>query len=142
MKKQSRKELYHEYLLTEVWYKKRTNIIRRDDNRCRICNSNGILHVHHRCYPKVLGEELDADLITLCENCHNLYHADKSLRQKPKTRPKKQKTKKKEPQDVLNINAGKLNTKVIKLLHSNGLIISKSGINNIKAENIVTGKQR
>jgi len=64
---------YIEYLQTPHWIKLRDEHLKRSKYHCQICNKNGKLNVHHRTYERK-GEELYSDLITLCENCHNLFH--------------------------------------------------------------------
>ena len=41
--------------------------------KCQLCNKSGELNVHHRTYER-RGEESYSDLITLCEDCHTLFH--------------------------------------------------------------------
>ena len=65
---------YVEYLESAAWRIKRQEAIARDGFRCRICNSDKSVVVHHRKYPKILGTEPVEDLTTLCNKCHNLYH--------------------------------------------------------------------
>jgi hypothetical protein len=66
---------YGDFLKTYYW-----NIISRylkkeAKEKCRVCNSGGILHVHHRTYD-IHGYEANnlKDLIVLCEKCHALFH--------------------------------------------------------------------
>jgi len=69
-----RKQLYREYLDSQVWFEKRAIALTRDGHRCRLCYSKRNVNVHHRRYPKVLGEEPLNDLITLCAKCHEKFH--------------------------------------------------------------------
>jgi 5-methylcytosine-specific restriction endonuclease McrA len=87
------KELYHEYLMTKTWKDIRKRVLKRDERRCRLCNSHKKLRVHHRSYPKIFGEESLNDLITLCENCHSLFHDNNYIKTK-KNKQKKVKKKK------------------------------------------------
>lgn len=89
----TRKELYHEYLMTETWRDIRKRVLNRDKRRCRLCDSPKKLRVHHRNYPKVFGEESLNDLITLCEKCHTLFHGNNYIKIK-KNKAKKVKKKK------------------------------------------------
>ena len=75
---------YRQYLNSPIWWEKRDRILERDGWRCRICGSTGPLNVHHLRYPEVLGEELDEDLITLCEACHAEVHAEDIKRKNEK----------------------------------------------------------
>lgn len=70
---------YYAYLKTPVWKEKRQETIVRDSGKCRLCNSSKSLHVHHRTYPKVYGEEPLGDLITLCKKCHDMFHGKRHL---------------------------------------------------------------
>lgn len=73
---------YSELLILPEWKNKRISILKRDNNRCRCCNSINNLEVHHRQYhisnstqKKKLPWEYDANyLITLCESCHKKGH--------------------------------------------------------------------
>lgn len=69
-----RQRNYVEYLESAAWQIKRQEAIMRDGFRCRICNSEKNLTVHHRVYPKILGTEPIEDLTTLCFRCHDLFH--------------------------------------------------------------------
>ena len=65
---------YEEYLRTPEWQATRKRILKRDRYQCQGCNAYGrILHVHHYTYER-LGCEDDADLITLCLDCHEELH--------------------------------------------------------------------
>jgi hypothetical protein len=66
---------YSEYLNTPHWRKVRDSILERDAGKCKLCNSDQQLHVHHRTYQR-LGEEIPEDLITLCASCHRTFHGN------------------------------------------------------------------
>ena len=74
MKLTDRQRAYIEYLDSATWRIKRQQALDRDGFRCRICNSEKSLVVHHRKYPKILGTEPVEDLTTLCSRCHDLFH--------------------------------------------------------------------
>lgn len=57
----------------------RTNVIMRDGGRCRSCNTNRNLHVHHIRYRSEGGTHDEDNLITLCETCHDKAHSNKRL---------------------------------------------------------------
>lgn len=61
------------YLLTDRWDSLRSQRLEMDGHRCRLCNSPAEC-VHHRSYPKILGEETVDDLTSLCERCHRKFH--------------------------------------------------------------------
>ncbi|HBV95804.1 MAG: hypothetical protein JL50_10950 [Peptococcaceae bacterium BICA1-7] len=64
---------YKQYLQTEHWQKIRRNALKRANNRCQLCNSGGLLNVHHRHY-ETKGEEKYTDVIVLCQGCHGKFH--------------------------------------------------------------------
>lgn len=66
------RDQYHEYLQSKVWGVIRERVLRRDNHRCRVCNDDEGLNVHHRTYERV-GSEKDEDLTTLCRVCHQLF---------------------------------------------------------------------
>ena len=68
---------YSEYLKTEYWQNIKQQVLERDKYRCRLCNSNIDLHVHHRTYDYI-GEEKLEELITLCGKHHNMIHEDEN----------------------------------------------------------------
>lgn len=63
-----------QYWETPEWYAMRRYIMARDERRCRICNSDNRISVHHRTYHRGRGKELPNDLITVCLECHELFH--------------------------------------------------------------------
>jgi 5-methylcytosine-specific restriction endonuclease McrA len=68
---------YKEQLLHPNWQRKRLEIMRRDEFRCRRClDAESTLHVHHKQYAKgrLAWEYPDDELITLCESCHEEMH--------------------------------------------------------------------
>jgi len=65
---------YEEYLMTPEWLATRKRILKRDHYQCQGCKAlEVLLHVHHYTYVR-LGQELDEDLVTLCEVCHDELH--------------------------------------------------------------------
>ncbi len=69
---------YKEYLLSEEWKQTRQRILDRDGNRCLVCNSPKNLNVHHRTYERI-GAEHDSDLTTMCQPCHAVFHAHRTV---------------------------------------------------------------
>jgi len=65
---------YADYLNSPQWATLRRLALKAADNRCQVCNSDLLLQVHHRKYPKVLGWEELSDLTVLCRRCHDLFH--------------------------------------------------------------------
>lgn len=70
---------YEQYINSPEWRVKAERIKERDGRRCRVCNSRHRLSVHHRTYED-LGHEQDIDLVTLCQDCHQVFHDNRRLR--------------------------------------------------------------
>jgi hypothetical protein len=66
---------YEKFLLTYYWDIIKQYLRQEAKGRCRICNSGGMLHVHHRNYD-IRGYEAQNlnELIVLCEDCHKIFH--------------------------------------------------------------------
>ena len=64
---------YRDYLLTEEWLETRNRKLKQARFSCQLCNSGGLLNVHHRTYDR-RGYEDMADLIVLCHPCHAKFH--------------------------------------------------------------------
>lgn len=67
---------YKEYIKSEEWKHKRKQVLERDKFKCRLCGAKGTeytLHIHHNSYDNLGNEPLE-DLITLCKECHGIYH--------------------------------------------------------------------
>ena len=67
------KEEYAEYLLGEHWGIVREKALERGEYKCALCADTEKLNVHHNTYER-LYEELDTDLVVLCERCHKTHH--------------------------------------------------------------------
>lgn len=73
---------YAQKLKDPRWQRKRLEIMSRDGFTCQKCGSaSNTLNVHHHRY--LLGrnpwEYPDADLVTLCEKCHESEHEGQSV---------------------------------------------------------------
>jgi 5-methylcytosine-specific restriction endonuclease McrA len=64
---------YREYLQTDEWKATRKQALKRAKFKCQLCGGGGQLNVHHNSYER-RGEELTADLIVLCADCHRKHH--------------------------------------------------------------------
>jgi hypothetical protein len=67
---------YSELLKSPHWQKMRLEILSRDEWKCRLCKSTEkTLHVHHIRYKQGAKpwEYDEADLVTLCEECHESF---------------------------------------------------------------------
>lgn len=74
-----RKLPYQEYLQSPYWQQRRHFAMKQARYSCQICNSKDKkLNVHHRSYER-LGQELQTDLIVLCEDCHLIFHRNGKL---------------------------------------------------------------
>jgi 5-methylcytosine-specific restriction endonuclease McrA len=52
----------------------RTRVLRRDGWRCQFCGSMTNLEVHHQQFRSHSGDDSEANLITLCTDCHSSAH--------------------------------------------------------------------
>ena len=64
---------YKKYLRSDYWDNIKNQVLKRDNYRCRLCNSKVDLQVHHRTYENLENEKLE-ELITLCKKCHYVTH--------------------------------------------------------------------
>src|ERR1017187_326635 len=69
---------YAEYLQSPEWKVRRKKALQFAGYRCQICNSKEELNVHHRSYERI-GHEHMGDLVTLCKNCHEIFHNNGEL---------------------------------------------------------------
>jgi len=68
---------YSEKLKDPRWQKKRLEILQRDEFTCQCClDKEKTLHVHHidTDYSIEPWDHEDSALITLCDDCHKLWH--------------------------------------------------------------------
>lgn len=65
---------YSDYLKTAHWARVSDRAKRLWRYKCALCNSKGELHAHHRTYLSI-GNEMDADVICLCRECHEHFHS-------------------------------------------------------------------
>jgi 5-methylcytosine-specific restriction endonuclease McrA len=56
----------------------RQSVLQRDQWRCQSCGSIAGLEVHHMTSRHRLGDDLEENLITLCQRCHQNIHWNKS----------------------------------------------------------------
>lgn len=74
---------YSDYLKTSHWARVSDRAKRLWRFKCALCNSKGELHAHHRTYLSI-GNEMDADVICLCRECHEHFHSGRQAEgQKP-----------------------------------------------------------
>jgi 5-methylcytosine-specific restriction endonuclease McrA len=66
---------YDRYLASPQWATKRAAALARDNYRCCGCGVRRATQVHHLTYARV-GREMLFDLVSICDECHDLVHAD------------------------------------------------------------------
>lgn len=79
--KESRRKSYRDYLRSPEWRERATAAKETAGWKCQICNKPGnysSLNAHHRTYDRVRNE-LPEDLIVLCGDCHDVFHANGKL---------------------------------------------------------------
>ena len=72
------KEEYHQLLKDGRWQRRRLEIMQRDDFKCTKCGTTNDLNVHHLRYieGRKPWEYENADLVTLCGDCHKATHEE------------------------------------------------------------------
>lgn len=79
---------YKEYINSPKWKEKRSSRAVFDNYKCQYCGSDvstydGDAHtpnVHHLHYDTLGRENIETDLVTLCQQCHHQLHIDYSLK--------------------------------------------------------------
>jgi len=66
--------LYHEYINSPAWRKKRIQAHWCLGKICEACGSNKKIHVHHNNYSSLGSEKTFRDFVILCEVCHEAFH--------------------------------------------------------------------
>jgi 5-methylcytosine-specific restriction endonuclease McrA len=59
---------------SQIYRELRTQVLQRDGWRCQRCGSFINLQVHHIRPRSRLGDDTEANLITLCAKCHRNFH--------------------------------------------------------------------
>ena len=113
-----KKILYKEYLKSSAWGYLKNLVLKAAEHRCRLCNSDKRLQVHHRTYERI-GHERIADLFVLCENCHGRFH-DKILSSTSVMKIKEQLEK-----NNLLLSKEKKHNKIIILLKKNQALVAE-----------------
>lgn len=72
--KQDLKKDYEEYITSDKWNSKRSEVFKLLGRKCQKCLSTKRLHVHHKTYIRFKEENIETDLTVLCSSCHNTYH--------------------------------------------------------------------
>ena len=63
----------------ESYDRLRQQVLQRDGWRCQCCGTRSKLEVHHQEFRSHGGNDLEANLITLCFACHSLVHRGAKL---------------------------------------------------------------
>ncbi|PYX48758.1 MAG: hypothetical protein DMG79_11030 [Acidobacteria bacterium] len=58
----------------DAYKRLRQQILHRDSWRCQSCGRMSNLEVHHKEFRSHLGDDSEANLITLCTECHGDAH--------------------------------------------------------------------
>lgn len=69
---------YEEYLKTPEWKNKKIIRLAFDNWQCGICHKEILedkYETHHLNYSKLGDEDIEHDLITLCHDCHAVFHS-------------------------------------------------------------------
>lgn len=72
--------LYKDYLKSEQWLKFRKLFFSREHNKkCIVCGCTKNLNAHHMRYKShsnnsILGKETESQVVSLCRECHHLWH--------------------------------------------------------------------
>jgi hypothetical protein len=77
---------YREYLNSCHWRNFTDRLFADGKNKCQSCGSIKKLNFHHLNY-KHIGDELDSEVVCLCDVCHKIEHG---FIRKPKTGKNKQ----------------------------------------------------
>jgi 5-methylcytosine-specific restriction endonuclease McrA len=63
----------------ELYDQLRNQVLRRDGWRCQSCGTMSNLEVHHKQFRSRSGDDSEANLITLCSDCHVAIHTVRDL---------------------------------------------------------------
>ena len=66
---------YDTYMKSDMWYRKREQFLENKKDRCcEVCGKENANQVHHRTYQRLRLEKM-SDLLLLCRECHEKFHA-------------------------------------------------------------------
>lgn len=69
---------YSEYLRSPEWRQVRWTALHEGGHRCRLCPEVHGLEVHHPHGYECRGAETSADVVVLCDACHNREHVTRA----------------------------------------------------------------
>jgi hypothetical protein len=143
------KNQYKKYLSTPEWKGISDFVKSRDEYKCKLCNTQHDLEVHHRSY-QWIGKEKghEVDLVTLCKRCHGMFHSKgistdemlpkikRSIRDKDFENLKIEIENLKRTNEVMrgNENAHCLPQNPIKIPDENEIILDSELINNLTTD--------
>lgn len=67
------KDEYREYLKSDDWRERRKELMEEADWCCSSCGEKAT-QLHHLSYGNLGEEELEVDVVALCNNCHKEIH--------------------------------------------------------------------
>jgi hypothetical protein len=73
-KERRKSNKYKENPRKNEWSIIREYVLERDDYKCKICESDINLHVHHKKFLCLGGSNEEYNLETLCSKCHHIKH--------------------------------------------------------------------
>jgi 5-methylcytosine-specific restriction endonuclease McrA len=76
--KSRRAWLYNAYIGSDAWNRKKVERRAIDRDKCQGCIRVDRLEVHHKTYERIGDENVETDLVTLCERCHGELHGRKA----------------------------------------------------------------
>lgn len=73
---------YEEYIQSDEWSARRSDYFSRHRRSCRACGKRSEIHLHHHTYERLFNE-IDSDLVALCDGCHknvhDIHNSDRSV---------------------------------------------------------------
>jgi len=67
------RQFYEDYITSTRWEKRKAAYYANHERLCVACKCTEDIHLHHHTY-KRLGNEMDDDLVPLCQDCHGQVH--------------------------------------------------------------------
>lgn len=64
---------YQEYIQSDQWKEKREERLKLDGYQCVVCRNSEGLSVHHLHYDSLGNEDVQHDLVTVCNKCHRYF---------------------------------------------------------------------
>ena len=73
---------YYEYIKSQFWTKRKIKFFKDFGKQCKKCSSKSCIQLHHVYYDNDNnGNEPNDQLVALCENCHEQFHANYGVEQ-------------------------------------------------------------